>query len=97
MSSQSILQWEARTTGEQKGTIKYLTQNHLVAIVIFTGVIVIGTLWAGTYIAFLRKYIFRGEEMSPLQWLLVALITTFILWFLIRYVFRVPITAAFSL
>lgn len=97
MSNPSSRQIEARTTGEQKETVEFLNSHHLIALIVFIAIIVSAQLWAETFIT-LASVLFRvkREEMSLIQWIITAFVFTIIAYLLVVYVFKVPLTSAFS-
>ena len=92
---------EAEALGDEKRTIAYLNRHNLVAIVIFTLILVSGFLWAEVVGSFLSYYVFQVDDcthkMKPWQWLVSAIVFTIFTYIIIHRVFRVPITAAYSL
>lgn len=92
-------QMEARVTGEQRETVKYLNRNPLIGIIVFSLAIVGGLIWGQLIIDTVSTYIFKTtlNNMKPRQWLIFAVVYTIIMYILLRYVIRVPLTSAFSL
>jgi uncharacterized protein with PQ loop repeat len=93
--SDSHRQIEAETLGEQKQTVKYLAGNPIVAIIVFSLVILTGGALVFAYYTFLREYVFKREP-TFINWFIAYIVTSIITWVLIRYIFRVPITSAYS-
>ena len=93
-------QREAETLGTQFQTIIYLNRNPLIAIITFTLVIMTAALWTQVLVEFLTKQIFhlkRPEDITTPMWFLSALTFSVIAYIIIRKVFDVPLTAAYSL
>ena len=91
---------EAENAGTQLQTIIYLNRNPLIAIITFTLVIMTAALWTQTLVQFLTKQIFhlqRPEDITTPMWFLSALTFSVIAYIIIRKVFDVPLTAAYSL
>jgi hypothetical protein len=90
---------EASQKGRQSLTIEYLNRHQLVTIIIFIIVIVGGVLWSEFIITLISKHIFMvpRQDLTAWMWLISALLVTTITWVLLRYVFRIPITAAYCL
>jgi hypothetical protein len=88
---------EARMQGTQESTVRYLTNHHLVAIIVFICAIIAANLWADVIVtAFATVLNVERDKIGFLRSFLLALVFTFITYVLIVYVFKVPITAAFS-
>ena len=95
--SLSERQLEARHLGEQDETVKFLNQYHLIAIIIFIIILISTGLWSELIISLTAK-LFRvsRNDMTPMMWFSSALVFTIITYIIIRYIVKVPITAAFS-
>jgi uncharacterized MAPEG superfamily protein len=96
-STLSERQVEARTTGEQKKSVEFLNQNHFLAIMVFVVAIITANLWTETTVS-LIAVIFgvNREQIKIWMWLISAIIFTLIAYVIIRYIIKVPLTAAFS-
>ena len=96
--SLSSRQIEARTTGEQRETIKFLNQNHIIAIIVFTLILVSANLWAEAAISVI-SIVFRlpRNQIKLWMWLVSCLFFTAMIYIIIRYIVRVPITSSFTL
>jgi len=91
-------QLEARIKGTEKSTIRFLTNNHLVAIIIFVAAIIIANLWTQVVISAATNFFnIRQNEISFVGWIIIAAIFTLLAYFFIVHVFKIPITSAFSL
>lgn len=89
---------EARTLGTENSTIMFLTKNHLVAMLIFIIAIISANLWSETIIIGVTKaFNVKKEDIGFSKWVLVALSFSFMAYFIIVHIFKVPITAAFGL
>ena len=97
MFDESLAQKEAKTIGEEKETIKYLNKRPVVAIFIFVIVVVITQLWFMVMDSTLKKYLFRTQQFTPLQWFITASVCTVVVFMVTKYIFKIPITSAFSL
>ena len=91
-------QYEAREFGVSRETVKYLNRHPLIAIISFTLIIISGLLWS----EFIFSLIFNifgvpRERMKVWVWFVMATVITFIVYILIKYIIKVPITAAYSL
>ncbi|XWV26732.1 putative orfan [Tupanvirus soda lake] len=90
-------QYEARTKGSQESTVRFLTGHHLIAIIVFVMAIVTANLWTEVIIsATATIFGVRREEISFIKWLSLTLLFTLFAYFVIVYIFKIPITAAFS-
>jgi hypothetical protein len=90
-------QLEARTVGTQESTVRFLTSNHLIAIIVFVVAIMTANLWTEVVIsAVTNLFNVKRDEIGFIKWLIIAFVFTVVAYFIIVYVFRVPITAAFS-
>lgn len=93
-----LRQVEARTRGTEKGTISFLTNNHMIAITIFILAIMSANIWTETLVKGIAKiFNVKQEELDFVKWLIFASIFTLFTYFVIVYIFKVPITAAFGL
>lgn len=86
---------EALTTGTQNSTVIFLNSHHLIAMTIFIVAIMSANLWTYALIEGVDFVSDRGNTRF-IKSLVMATIFTFFSYFLIVYVFKVPITAAFS-
>lgn len=57
----SIQQIEARTRGTQESTVRFLTNSHFIAIIIFVAAIVTANLWTEVIISAISN-IFNKER-----------------------------------
>jgi len=90
-------QIQARTQGTQEATVIFLTNNHIIAIIIFVAAIITANLWTEVVINIATKIFNTSfEDFSLANWIILALVFTLIAYFCIVYVFKIPITAAFS-
>lgn len=93
--NRSILQDEAHHNGEHKQTHMYFARHPFVAILLLTMVVISTFLWSEVVLECLAKYLFKVKksELQPWMMAIVALIFTLLTYFVIVYVFRIPITA----
>lgn len=96
MTSNQRLQ-QAVSQGEVDDTIRYLNRNQVLAVFIFVTAVVVGQLWAQTLMQFLTDHVFMHRAPFALQWFIVSLAVTVLFLLAIRFIFKVPVTAAFSL
>lgn len=88
---------EAIIKGEEKEAIKYLNKFPLIALFIFVSTIAISQLWFGTMRSFAEVYIFKSNQLSPMQWLMMSVVMTVVVLFTSQKVFKLPITSIFTL
>lgn len=93
----SRAQLDAEEKGDEHTTIKYLNKNPLIVILVFTFAIMVSQVWFATIRVFLESYVFKTSQMSMMQWLGLSIVVTIVVLFSFRFVFKVPITAAFTL
>lgn len=93
------MQLEAEQIGKQKSTLKYLNHHPLITIIIFTLVVASGMIWSEVIVAVLSKYVFntQKEKLEPWMWIIIGISITGFIYLIIRYVVRIPVTAAYSL
>ena len=92
----SPAQYEAKTRGTSRETVKYLSNHHFAALIIFLTVLLLGNLWFEAFKVILEQYVFK-RKLTGIDWLLIAIGTTLLIWFIIRYVMKISLPAAFTL
>lgn len=93
----SAQQIEARTIGSQNKTVAFLSNHHLIALIIFILAIVTANIWAEAIIKLVADIFgVRREDLKLWMWLLFAIIFTIIAYIIIVHIIRVPLTAAFT-
>ncbi len=90
-------QVEARTSGTQESTVRFLANHHLIAILVFALAIVTANLWAEVVISgYCRITNKKREDLDFVRWIILAAVFTLFAYIMIVYVFKMPITAAFT-
>lgn len=90
---------EALENGHTRRVRSYLERHHVITMMMFTLIFVGASLWSESVSIIVTKHIFRvrnGEEMTWDKWVVSALLWTVMSYFIIRRVFRLPLTAAYS-
>lgn len=97
-SSLSVRQQEARQLGEQRETIKFLNQNHILAYIVLTLILVSAGLWTEMVVSLIEKIFRIPRFLIPFWgWFLAALTFAIFAYVIVRFVIRIPLTSAFGL
>ena len=92
-------EYEASVKGTEKTTVSFLNRYPMVAIIVFILAIISATTWGEALLVFVSEYIFHVPRGELRAWMLAltALTITLLTWVIARYIFRLPVTAVFSL
>ena len=96
----SEAQAETRATGEQRAAVRWLNRHSAAAVVFFLLMIVAGGFWIRA-ITNLSERLFsstdrRLDDVPLATWFAIAVVWTVAAYLAILYLFRLPITAAFT-